>query len=57
MTSAEDKIRTFNQRKIHGTVRYENVCAACGISLHGNFQNADQRVNGWPVCEPCFLET
>lgn len=56
---AENKIRVHNHRKatMDGSVCYEHVCAACGIQLEGNPMQSDQRVDGWPTCEPCFLET
>lgn len=56
---AEDKIAKYNYRKPNpadGRATYASVCAACGIELNDRGFDADQRVNGWPVCLDCFLE-
>jgi hypothetical protein len=54
---AEDKIKRYNHRKPPtGEAVYMLVCAACGVQLNGTAFDADQRVSGWPVCTPCFLE-
>jgi hypothetical protein len=54
---AEDKIKRYNHRKPPtGEAVYMLVCAACGVQLNGTAFDADQRVSGWPVCKPCFLE-
>lgn len=55
--SAEERIAKYNHRRPPtGEAVYALVCAACGAQLDGTAFDADQRVNGWPVCTSCFLE-
>ena len=55
--SAEERIAKYNHRRPPtGEAVYALVCAACGAQLDGTAFDADQRVNGWPVCTACFLE-